>query len=101
LQHSSRRTIAAFIPVYLRMAGSREEAEDLTQEVFLKLFRKVSTLRGESRFSTWLHRLAVNEVLMYLRRNASTQCPLTESTLRRKTRRKRNIGGSMGTMTCG
>jgi RNA polymerase sigma-70 factor, ECF subfamily len=50
------------------MAGSREKAEDLTQEVFLKLFRKVSTFRGESRFSTWLHRLAVNEVLMYLRR---------------------------------
>jgi RNA polymerase sigma-70 factor, ECF subfamily len=54
--------------VCLRMAGSQAEAEDLTQEVFLKLFRKIATFRGESRFSTWLHRLAVNEVLMYLRR---------------------------------
>ncbi len=54
--------------VCLRMTGSQAEAEDLTQEVFLKLFRKIATFRGKSRFSTWLHRLAVNEVLMYLRR---------------------------------
>ena len=54
--------------VCLRMAGSPEQAEDLTQEVFLKVFRKVSTFRGESTFSTWLHRLAVNEVLMHLRK---------------------------------
>jgi RNA polymerase sigma-70 factor, ECF subfamily len=54
--------------VCLRITGSQAEAEDLTQEVFLKLFRKIATFRGESRFSTWLHRLAVNEVLMYLRR---------------------------------
>jgi RNA polymerase sigma-70 factor (ECF subfamily) len=52
----------------LRMTGSPAQAEDLTQEVFLKLFRKISTFRGQAAFSTWLHRLAVNEVLMHLRK---------------------------------
>ena len=50
-----------------RMVRSQEDAEDLTQEVFLLLFRKAHTFRGESNFSTWLHRLTVNTVLMKLR----------------------------------
>ena len=50
----------------LRMVGNTAEAEDLTQEAFLQLFRKIGTFRGESAFSTWLHRLAVNVVLMKL-----------------------------------
>jgi RNA polymerase sigma-70 factor, ECF subfamily len=52
----------------LRMVGDRNEAEDLTQEVFLQLFRKINTFRGESAFSTWLHRMSVNIVLMRFRR---------------------------------
>jgi RNA polymerase sigma-70 factor (ECF subfamily) len=52
----------------LRMIKNPAEAEDLTQQVFLQLFRKISTFRGESGFSTWLHRVTVNIVLMYLRR---------------------------------
>jgi RNA polymerase sigma-70 factor, ECF subfamily len=52
----------------LRMTGSREEAEDLTQEVFIQLLRKVGSFRGESQFSTWLYRLTVNQVLMHFRR---------------------------------
>jgi RNA polymerase sigma-70 factor (ECF subfamily) len=52
----------------LRMAGDPTQAEDLTQEVFLLLFRKVHTFRGDSAFSTWLHRLTVNLVLMNLRK---------------------------------
>lgn len=46
------------------------EAEDLTQEAFLQLFRKLNTFRGESAFSTWLHRLTVNLVLMRLRKKS-------------------------------
>ena len=46
------------------MVGNEAEAEDLTQETFLLLLRKIHTFRGESAFSTWLHRLAVNLVLM-------------------------------------
>ncbi len=53
----------------LRMTANTAEAEDLTQEAFLQLFRKIGTFRGESAFSTWLHRMAVNVVLMHLRKN--------------------------------
>ena len=52
----------------LRMAGDPTEAEDLTQDVFLQLFRKIGSFRGESAFSTWLHRMSVNIVLMRFRR---------------------------------
>jgi RNA polymerase sigma-70 factor, ECF subfamily len=51
-----------------RMLGNHEDAEDLTQEVFLQLYRKAHTFRGEANFSTWLYRLTVNTVLMQLRR---------------------------------
>lgn len=55
----------------LRMTRSAPEAEDLTQEVFIQLFRKLKTFRGESLFTTWLHRLTTNEVLMHFRRMAA------------------------------
>ena len=60
------------------MTGNTAEAEDLTQEAFLQLFRKISTFRGESAFSTWLHRLAVNVVLMHLRKKGLQQISLDE-----------------------
>jgi RNA polymerase sigma-70 factor, ECF subfamily len=59
--------------VCMRMIKNSAEAEDLTQQAFLHLFRKIGTFRGESRFSTWLHRVTVNLVLMYLRRKKSTE----------------------------
>ena len=62
----------------LRMTGNTAEAEDLTQEAFLQLYRKISTFRGESAFSTWLHRLAVNVVLMHLRKKGLQQISLDE-----------------------
>ena len=52
----------------LRMVRETREAEDLTQEAFLQLFRKIHTFRGESAFSTWLHRLTANIVLMHFRK---------------------------------
>lgn len=64
----------------LRMVGNTTEAEDLTQEAFLQLFRKIGTFRGESAFSTWLHRLAVNVVLMRLRKKTVPVTSLDEST---------------------
>jgi RNA polymerase sigma-70 factor (ECF subfamily) len=64
----------------LRMTGNTAEAEDLTQEAFLQLFRKVGTFRGESAFSTWLHRLAVNVVLMHLRRKGLPEVSLEQTT---------------------
>jgi len=54
----------------LRMTRNVSEADDLTQDVFVQLFRKLKTFRGEASFSTWLHRLTVNEVLMHFRKAA-------------------------------
>ena len=61
------------------MTGDVAEAEDLSQEAFLQLFRKIGTFRGESAFSTWLHRLVVNVVLMHLRKKGIQQVPLEET----------------------
>src|SRR5437899_4031793 len=63
----------------LRMTANTAEAEDLTQEAFLQLFRKIGTFRGESAFSTWLHRMAVNVVLMRLRKKGLALVPLEET----------------------
>jgi hypothetical protein len=52
------------------MVGNTTDAEDQTQEAFLLLFRKIHTFRGDSAFSSWLHRLAVNTVLMHLRKKS-------------------------------
>jgi RNA polymerase sigma-70 factor, ECF subfamily len=57
--------------VCLLMTKYVAEAEDLTQEAFLQVFRTIGTFRGESAFSTWLYRIAVNTVLMKLRRQKS------------------------------
>jgi RNA polymerase sigma-70 factor (ECF subfamily) len=50
------------------MVGNPTEAEDLTQEAFLLVFRRIQTFRGESAFPTWLHRLALNVVFMHMRK---------------------------------
>lgn len=65
-QRYHRRTYS----LTLRMTNSKTDAEDLTQEVFIQLFRKIGSFRGESAFSTWLHRLTVNQVLMHFRRRS-------------------------------
>lgn len=57
--------------VCLLMTKDVAEAEDLTQEAFLQVFRSVGSFRGDSQFSTWLYRVAVNTVLMKLRRRKS------------------------------
>jgi RNA polymerase sigma-70 factor (ECF subfamily) len=64
----------------LRMTANTAEAEDLAQEAFLQLFRKIGTFRGESAFSTWLHRLSVNVVLMHLRKKSLPVVSLEETT---------------------
>jgi RNA polymerase sigma-70 factor (ECF subfamily) len=61
------------------MNGNTAEAEDLTQEAFLQLFRKIGTFRAESAFSTWLHRLAFNIVLMRLRKKTFAGISLEET----------------------
>jgi RNA polymerase sigma-70 factor, ECF subfamily len=62
----------------LRMARNPSEAQDLAQEAFLQLLRKIKTFRSESSFSTWLHRLTVNIVLMRFRKKRPPEASLDE-----------------------
>lgn len=72
----SRRVYA----LCLRMVSNPSDAEDLMQEAFLQLFRKIGTFRSESAFSTWLHRMTVNVVLMRLRKKTLPVSSLEETT---------------------
>src|SRR5438034_8279895 len=76
LYHMHSRRVYALC---LRMVNNPPDAEDLMQEAFLQLFRKIGTFRGESAFSTWLHRMAVNVVLMRLRKKGLALVPLEET----------------------
>jgi RNA polymerase sigma-70 factor (ECF subfamily) len=76
----------------LRMTANTAAAEDLTQEAFLQLFRKIGTFRGESAFSTWLHRMAVNVVLMQLRKKGLPVVSLEETLEGDEEVRKKELG---------
>jgi RNA polymerase sigma-70 factor (ECF subfamily) len=69
---------ARIYSVCLRMTNNAAEAEDLTQDAFLQVFRKISSFRGDSAFSTWLHRISVNTVLMHFRKKSLSQVSLDE-----------------------
>src|SRR5713226_1506294 len=64
--------------VCLRMLKNSADAEDLMQQAFLQVFRKIGTFRGESGFSTWLHRVTINIVLMHLRRHKPAEIPVED-----------------------
>jgi len=53
-----------------RLLGNAADAEDVTQDVFLQVIRKLPTFRGEAAFSTWLHRVTVNAALAFRRKRA-------------------------------
>jgi RNA polymerase sigma-70 factor (ECF subfamily) len=61
-----------------RMLRDPAEAEDAAQDVFLRVFLKINTFRGESAFSSWLYRLTTNVALMRLRKNKRSWTPLRE-----------------------
>ncbi len=58
-----RANVDRIFSVCVRMVGDRAKAEELTQDAFVRAWEKLGTFRGDSQFSTWLHRLAVNVVL--------------------------------------
>jgi RNA polymerase sigma-70 factor (ECF subfamily) len=60
----------------LRFTGNASDAEDLAQEVFLQVYRKISTFRGDAKFGSWLHRVAVNLALMRFRRRRPREVSL-------------------------
>jgi RNA polymerase sigma-70 factor (ECF subfamily) len=76
----------------LRMVSNPAQAEDLAQEAFLQLFRKVGTFRGESAFSTWLHRMTVNVVLMHLRKKNLPAVSLEETVETDEETQKKELG---------
>ena len=65
--------------ICLRMTQDAPQAEDLTQDVFVHLFRTIGSFRGESAFTTWLHRLTVNVVLMHFRKRKVRRELLTDT----------------------
>ena len=78
----------------LRMTANTAEAEDLTQEAFLQLFRKIATFRGESAFSTWLHRMSVNVVLMRLRKKGLSLVPIEDPIETEEETPKKELGAA-------
>jgi RNA polymerase sigma-70 factor (ECF subfamily) len=79
--------------VCLRMTKDVAEAEDLAQEAFIQVFRNLNSFQGNSAFATWLHRIAVNTVLMKLRRRKSPPLlSLDEPVSSHSPSRKREIG---------
>jgi len=73
VQHKGR-----VFSVCMRIVHDLWLAEDLTQETFLQAYRKLSSFRGDSAFTTWLHRLTVNTVLMHMRKRVLPQVSLDE-----------------------
>lgn len=64
LYRTHRREVARLTA---RLLGPRGDVDDVIQEVFIQVFRSLSGFRGESRFTTWLHRVTVNVALMHIR----------------------------------
>jgi len=65
--------------ICLRMTNNTAEAEDLTQDAFMQVFRKLSTFRGDAALSTWLYRIAVNTVFMHFRKKTRRHISLDEA----------------------
>ncbi len=63
----------------LRFVKNREDAMDLTQEVFIKAFEKLTAFRGDARFKTWLYRVAVNHCLNHVKKNSREFVEVNES----------------------
>lgn len=78
--------------ICLRMTGNTAEAEDLTQDAFLQVFRKLAGFRGDSALSTWLYRVTVNTVLMHFRKKGLRQVSLDEPIDRATGSQKREHG---------
>jgi RNA polymerase sigma-70 factor (ECF subfamily) len=74
-----RATYADVFALALRLTRDRDEAADVTQEVFVRVLRSVGGFRGESAFGTWLHRVTVNTSLTALRKRSRTARPGAEA----------------------
>jgi RNA polymerase sigma-70 factor, ECF subfamily len=85
--------------ICVRMTNNTAQAEDLTQDAFLQVFRKLSTFQGNSALSTWLYRIAVNTVLMHFRKRALKQISLDEPSNHDAKQVRREYGSRDGRLT--
>jgi len=77
--HAQRQLYERYHRTVYRLAlrlGGRQEADDLTQEIFLRIFAGLDSFRGTAAFSTWLYRVAVNECLRHRRSRPQRLAPL-------------------------
>ena len=70
-----RRTV---LTIVMKMIGNKEDAEDITQEIFLKVFKSLEQFKEESEFSTWLYRIAYNTTLSELRKRKLLFCSIDD-----------------------
>ncbi len=75
--HHHHHTVHSLI---FQMVSSREDAEELTQDVFIKAYQKINSFRGESAISTWLYRIAYNTAISAVRKKKPIFLPLDENT---------------------
>ncbi len=85
--------------ICLRMTNNTAQAEDLTQDAFLQVFRKLDTFKGNSALSTWLYRIAVNTVLMHFRKKALKQVSLDEPSSQDVKQVRREYGSRDGRLS--
>jgi RNA polymerase sigma-70 factor, ECF subfamily len=85
--------------ICMRMTNNTAQAEDLTQDAFLQVFRKLSTFKGNSALSTWLYRIAVNTVLMHFRKKALKQISLDETSSQDAKQVRREYGSRDGRLS--
>ena len=69
------------LTIILKIVGNREDAEDITQEVFIKVFKSLEQFKGDAEFSTWLYRVAYNTTLSELRKRKFTFVPIDDKFL--------------------
>jgi RNA polymerase sigma-70 factor (ECF subfamily) len=81
------------LTVAVRITKNREDAEDAVQEAFLKVFKKIDSFRADSKFATWLTRIAVNQALMLIRGNTQNFVSIDENTEGDRAQRLEIIAG--------
>lgn len=65
----------------LRIVRNKEDAEELTQDVFMKVFKKIDSFKGESNFSTWIYRIAYNTAISETRKKKHELLAIDETTI--------------------
>ena len=76
--HLVERHKAMVFTISLRITSHREEAEEVAQDVFLKMYQSLHTFKGNSKFSTWLYSIAYNMAISHVRKSRPDYIPLSD-----------------------